>query len=206
MRQAVITILLAVLSASGAAAQDADRGVIVPFTVSGGVLVSERARAADPDAGRVTPGFRAAFYPSLKLNSRWFAYSAIQVQSKPFFYYDAFYPEKELEAQLQQLFLGYSRTWENSAFAFKIGRLPSTFGLFPLRYDDTVNPLLDQPFGYGYIVKLRPDQMPCDVGDLTHQGSYPVYIEHYCGGATAERSGMIPVTLEGVHAAEVSSN
>ena len=135
----------------------------MPFTVSGGVLVSERGRAADPDAQRVIPGFRAVFYPSLKIDSRWFVYSDIQVQSKPFFYYDAFYPKNEVSTRVQQLFLGYNWTGEESSIEFKAGKLPSAFGSFPLRYDDTVNPLLDQPFGYGYIVKLRPDQLPCGV-------------------------------------------
>ena len=206
MRKVVITILTVFLASPICGAQDAERGVTVPFTISGGLLVSERSRAADPNAGRVTPGIRAVFYPSLKIDRKWFTYSAIQVQSKPFFYYDAFYPEKEVELQIQQLFLGYNRSRENSSIVFKVGKLPSAFGSYPLRYDDTVNPLLDQPFGYGYVVKLRPDQLPCGVGDLQHQASYPLYIEHYCGGATSERSGMTPITLKGLHAAEVSGN
>lgn len=204
MGKILTAILSGVLTASICTAQDADRGILMPFTVSGGVLVSERARAADPEAGRVTPGFRAVAYPSLKINSQWFAYSAVQVQSEPYFYYDAFYPERKVDAQVQQLFVGYNSKGEDRELTVKIGKLPSAFGAFPLRYDETVNPLLDQPFGYGYIIKLRPDQMPCGVGDLLHQGSYPIYIEHYCGGATTERTGMTPVTLEGVHAAEVS--
>jgi len=206
MRRLVIAFLAALLVSPLCAAQDASRGVLMPFTVSGGVLVSDRSRAADPDAARVAPGFRAVFYPSLKLDSHWFGYSAIQVQSKPFFYYDAFYPEKEVDVHVHQLFLGYSWNGENSAVTVKVGELPSAFGSFPLRYDDTANPLLDQPLGYGYIVKLRPDQLPCGVGDLMHQHSYPLYIEHYCGGATDERTGMTAVTLEGLPAAEVSGS
>ena len=176
--------LLAALFVGPLRAQDAPRGIAVPFTVSGGVLVSERGRAADPDAQRVIPGFRAVFYPSLKIDSKWFVYSDVQVQSKPFFYYDAFYPKNEVSTRVQQLFLGYNWTGEESSIEFKAGKLPSAFGSFPLRYDDTVNPLLDQPFGYGYIVKLRPDQLPCGVSDLVHQQTYPLYMEHYCGGST----------------------
>ena len=178
----------------------------MPFTVTGGVLVSDRALAADPDAATVVPGFRAVFYPGARLNSHWFAYSAIQVQSKPFFYYDAFYPQKDVDVRVHQLFLGYSWNGEDSAFSAKAGELPSAFGSFPLRYDDTANPLLDQPLGYGYIVKLRPDQLPCGAGDLVHQHTYPVYVEHYCGGSTGERRGMNPVTLEGLPAAEISGS
>jgi hypothetical protein len=206
MRTPVIAILVVLLSSPLSAAQDASRGVLMPFTVSGGVLASERSRPADPDAATVAPGFRAVFYPSLKIDSHWFAYSAIQVQSKPFFYYDAFYPQKDVNTRIHQLFLGYSWNGEESAVAVKVGELPSAFGSFPLRYDDTVNPLLDQPLGYGYIVKLRPDQLPCGVSDLVHQHTYPLYIEHYCGGATDQRSGMTAVTLEGLPAAEVSAS
>src|SRR5262245_58009064 len=206
MRRPVLAFLAVLLVSPLCAAQDASRGVLMPFTVSGGVLVSERSRAADPDAAEVAPGFRAVFYPSLKIDSHWFAYSAVQVQSKPFFYYDAFYPQKEVNVALHQLFVGYSWNREDSALVVKAGELPSAFGSFPLRYDDTVNPLLDQPLGYGYIVKLRPDQLPCGGGDLMHQHSYPLYIEHYCGGATDQRSGMTAVTLEGLPAAELSGS
>jgi hypothetical protein len=206
MRNLLLAFLAAVLVSPLCAAQDASRGVLMPFTVSGGVLASQRARAADPEAARVVPGFRAVFYPSLKIDSHWFAYSAIQVQSKPFFYYDAFYPQKEVSARVHQLFLGYSWNGEESAVAVKVGELPSAFGSFPLRYDDTANPLLDQPLGYGYIVKLRPDQLPCGVSDLVHQHTYPLYIEHYCGGATDQKRGMTSVTLEGLPAAELSGS
>jgi len=206
MRKLMIAALVALLVSPLCTAQDASRGVLMPFTASGGVLLTERLRAVDPDARNIAPGFRAVLYPSLKLDSHWFAYSAIQIQSKPFFYYDAYYPEKELSARVHQLFLGYNWNGEDSAVGVKIGELPSAFGSFPLRYDDTANPLLDQPLGYGYIVKLRPDQLPCGTGDLVHQHSYPLYIEHYCGGATDERSGITSVTLEGLPAAEVSGS
>ena len=75
MRNVLMTVLAALLASPLCAAQDASRGVLMPFTVSGGVVVSDRARAADPDAARAVPGFRAVFYPSLKVDSHWFAYS-----------------------------------------------------------------------------------------------------------------------------------
>ena len=206
MCRIALFMLIAIVATPLCSAQDASSGVVMPFAVTGGVLVSERPRAADPSAGQVMPGFRASFYPSLKINSRWFVYSAIDVRSKPFFYYDAFYPGHDVETRLQQLFLGYSWRGEESAIEVKAGKLPSAFGSFPLRYDDTVNPLLDQPYGYAYVVKLRPDQMPCGVNDLLHQQTYPLYLKHYCGGATGERMGMIPVTLNGVPGVEISGS
>jgi hypothetical protein len=200
----ILAAALTLASASVLAhAQDASRGMAMPFTVTGGSLVSERAKAEDPNAASVTAGFRAILYPGFKVNSRWYGLSAIQVRSAPFYYYDAFYPEKEIELEVQQLFLGYRWTGEESAFGFKVGKLPSAFGSFPLRYSDSINPLLDQPFAYAYAVKLRPDQRPCGTADLDHQKTYPVYVHHYCGGATMVRNGMVPVTLYGLPGAEL---
>src|SRR6185295_13854769 len=98
---------------------------VAPFEVTLGALATERPRAADPAAARVTAGFRAIFQPSLKLNSKWFVQSTIQVQSEPFFYYEAFYPEKGIESRVQRLVLGYRRTDEGSTIEFKVGKMPS---------------------------------------------------------------------------------
>ena len=197
-------ILAGILGVVPLLAEDTANGVALPFTVTGGVLVSDRAKAADPAAARAVAGFRTVLYPGLKINSNWSVRSAVQIYSEPFFYYEAFYPEMKLEAQVQQLFVGYTRKGEESAIAFKVGKLPSAFGAFPLRYSDSVNPLLDQPFGYAYAARLRPDQLPCGVGDLEHQKVYPVYVEHYCGGAPDEGTGMVPVTLYGLPGAEIN--
>lgn len=169
-------------------------------------MVSERGKDADPAAATILPGFRTVLYPSLRLNSNWFVSSTVQVQSTPFFYYEAFYPERELEAIVQRLFLGYTRNGDHSSLGLKAGQLNTAFGSFPLRYSDAVNPLLDQPFAYAYAVMLRPDQLPCGSRDLTAQQAYPVYVEHYCGGSTEERQGMTPVTLYGLPGVEINAS
>ena len=204
MRKVAIAVFLVTLVNRPSLAQYAERGLTVPITVSGGVVVSDRARASDPEANSVSAGFRAVLYPSLKLSSNWFVYSAIDIHSKPFFYYETFYPQARLRTDVQQMFLGYSRTGENSAIVFKAGELPSAFGAFPVRYDATANPLLDQPMSYAYPVKLRPDQLPCGVNDLIHQREYPAYVNHYCGGSTGRRGGMVPTTLYGLPGVELA--
>lgn len=201
-----IPILSATAFCTTALAQDATRGVLMPFTVTGGTLVTDRGKAADPESTAFSAGFRAVLYPSLRLNRNWFVASTVDVHSEPFFYYEASYPGKAVEAQVQQLLLGYTRIGENSSLTVKVGRLNTAFGAFPLRYSDKVNPLLDQPFAYAYPVKLRPDQLPCGVHDLMVQGYYPAYVEHYCGGSTVEREGMVPVTLYGIPGAEIGMN
>jgi hypothetical protein len=193
------------LTIASAFAQDATRGIAMPVTLTGGVMESERGREADPEAATVFPGLRAVIYPGLKINSRWFVSSAIQFQSTPFSYYEAYYPERTIETHIQQLSLNYTRTGERSSLGFKVGQLQSAFGSFPLRYSDAVNPLLDQPFAYAYAVKFRPDQLPCGVRDLKEQEAYTTYVEHYCGGSTAVREGMIPVTLYGIAGVELNA-
>ncbi len=96
--------------------------------------------------------FARCFYPSLKLGSGWFAYSAVQVDSTPYFYYDAYYPPREVETYLLQGFVGYSHASESRAISVKVGKLSSAFGSFPLRYDDTQNPLIDSPLNYSDCV------------------------------------------------------
>jgi len=204
IRQTVIAFLVLAFFATALQAQDASRGVAMPLTVSGGLLVSQRSLAGDYDAGKTVPGFRAVLYPGFKINSKWSVQSTIDVHSNPFFYYEAFYDEKKVESTVEQLFLGYSRNGEDSSVGLKVGKLNSAFGSFPLRYSDAVNPLLDQPFAFAYATKLRPDQYPCGSLDLAHQVTYPVYVDHYCGGATTEREGMTPVTLYGLPGAELN--
>ena len=96
-------------------AQEAPSGIVMPITLSAGAMISERGREADPQAATFLPGARIVFYPGLKINSRWFVSSAVQVQSAPFFYYEAFYPEKEIETHVQELSLNYSHTGEQSS-------------------------------------------------------------------------------------------
>ncbi|MBI4461141.1 MAG: hypothetical protein HY648_13930, partial [Acidobacteria bacterium] len=201
---AAATAALLVSASVPLSAQNADWGVAVPFTVTGGIQVTERPQLEDPSASKVRGGFRAVAYPTLKLGPRWFFYSALQARLEPFLYYQAYEPEVEPYADVLQTFLGYGWTGENKAFTVKFGKLPSAFGAFPLRYDDTANPLLDQPMSYAYPVKLRPDQYPCGVEDIVHQSTYNLHVEHYCGGSKEKRTGMIPVTLYGLPGAEIN--
>ena len=60
----------------------------------------------------------------------------------------------------------------------KMGKLASAFGAFPLHYDDVVNPLIDQPLPYTYLL-LQPSS------------------------SGSQNYGFTPVTLYGLPAAEV---
>jgi hypothetical protein len=203
MRSSSALIAILILSVLPLMAQDARIGIAMPFTVTGQVLATQRLKTLDPDSSNRAAAFRATAYPTLKLGKRWFAYSAVQVNSEPFLFYESYYPEREVEAKLLQAFVGYTHTAERKGISVKVGKLPSAFGAFPLRYDDSDNWLVDQPLSYGSYLKIRPDQLPCGVNDLLHQSEYLDGVRFYCGGSDAERYGILPVTLYGLPGAEV---
>jgi hypothetical protein len=193
------------LLAIPALTQDANSGLSLPVTLSGGGLYSGRLQLRDPAESPFTGGIRAMLDPTLKLGEHWFGYAAIQVTLAPYFYYDAYSPNHEWLTNVIQAFAGYSWRDEKISMVVKAGRLSSAFGSFPLRYDDAVNPLLDQPLSYIQSLTLRPDQVPCGVSDLLSQpyGS----VSHLCGGVPGRQRGLTPVTLYGLPAieADVSS-
>lgn len=176
-------LLLAGMSCVELAAQYAPNanvaqvGVVVPITITGGVLDTRRAQIKDPSAAAVTAGFRVLASPQLKLGSHWYIYSALQVYSTPFFYQDAYSADPQLKFDVLQAFVGYARSWGKATLSVKVGQLPTAFGAFPLRYDDTANPLLDQPLPYTYL-RLFPR------------------------GAGTNSYGLTPATLYGLPGAE----
>ncbi len=160
------------------AAQDAEYGVALPITFSAGFLNTQRAQYDDPTAPRDFGAFRLLALPEIKLGSHWYGYGALQLRLTPYFYQDAYEDVRQIKFDTLQAFLGYSRTWNHTAVGVKVGKLSSAFGAFPLHYDDMVNPLLDQPLQYNYLL-LQPTP-----------GSNSAY-------------GLSPVTLYGLPAAEI---
>jgi len=178
-----------------------ESGISMPITVSGGALYSQRLQFANPSNSPATAGFRAVLYPTVKLGTHWFGYAAVQLRESPYFYYDAFFPEHEYYSTVMQAFIGYSMRKGNTAVVIKAGELASAFGAFPLRYDDTDNPLLDQPLSYITEIPLRTDQLPCGTNDLTHQ-NYG-FVSNSCGGTPGGGAGLTPVTLYSLPGAQV---
>src|SRR5215467_9971569 len=104
-------LLLTGTSCVTLAAQEAEVGVTVPVTITGGVLDTRRTEADDPSAGSLSAGFRVLASPEIKLGPNWYVYSAVQVRSAPFFYQDAYHADRYMETKMLQLFLGYVRSW-----------------------------------------------------------------------------------------------
>src|SRR5689334_1729475 len=184
--------LLALIVCIPAYSQEAESGVTLPVTISGEGLYTHRLQSADANASPVTGAFHAVFYPGLKLGSHWFVYSSIHVSSTPFYYSDSYEPDHQVETQVVQAFLGYTRNYGTTSVVFKVGKLASAFGAFPLHYDDADNPLLDQPLPYAAYLKLRADQLPCGVDDLLGQ-PYVGSANYACGGASGSGEGLVPV-------------
>jgi hypothetical protein len=173
-------LLLIVLLLTGAdslrlAAQEAQVGLAMPLEITVGMLDTDRARSYDPSAAPFTVGFHVLAEPELKLGTHWYVYSAVQVRSTPFFYQDAFSPDRQIKTDLLQGFVGYTRSWNKVTLSVKAGKLASAFGSFPLQYSDSANALLDQPLAYNYLVP----------------------------GGHAESYGLMPVTLYGLPGAEI---
>lgn len=139
------------LTCAPLAAQEAEYGVAMPFEITGGILNTNRALADSPAAPSWTAGFQVLAKPELKLGEHWYAYSAIQVRSTPFYYQDAYSADRNVKAQLLQGFLGYTRSWGKITFSARAGQLTTAFGSFPPQYDVAANPLLDQPLAYNYL-------------------------------------------------------
>ena len=190
---------LCLLSGHPCARPGLELGFSVPMTVSAGGMYTERLQSEGP-ASPITGGFRAMFYPTLKLGSHWFAYAAVQVRLAPYFYYDAYDGDHELYNDVIQAFLGYSFRAGQTSVVFKAGRLSSAFGSFPLRYDDAENPLLDQPLPY--ITELSLTRQPAS---LRREGPHGAELRRglvWVRRRAGWQDGLIPVTLYGLPGVE----
>ena len=183
-------------------AQEAESGITMPVTITGEGLYTHRLQSSDPSASPITGAFHAALYPGFKFGPHWFFYSSIHLSSTPFYYYDSYESDHELETQVLQMFLGYTQNFGNTSVMVKAGKLTSAFGAFPPHYDDADNPLLDQPIPYSAYLTLRPDQLPCGVNDLVRQQPYSS-ANYSCGGSWGAGEGLTPVTLYGLPGVEV---
>jgi hypothetical protein len=173
----VVFLLFAAIPCPPLAAQNAQYGVALPFTFSGEFLDTQRAQYVYPDAPTAFGAFRLVAMPEVKLGSHWYGYGALQLRLTPYFYQDAYDDLRQIKFDVLQGYLGYSRTWNHTALNLKVGKLSSAFGAFPLRYDDMINPLIDQPLTYNYLL-LQPSS------------------------SGAANYGLTPVTIYGLPAAE----
>ena len=203
-RAAILTLMVTPMSMA-LLGQEARLSVELPMTLSGGLVRTQQFDRANQSRGMYNatePGFRALLRPGITLGRHWLAYSAIQVDEAPYSWYQAYTPGHRLQARLMQGFAGYKQEWDGKSITVKAGRLPSAFGSFPLRYEDTQNPLIDVPLLYNSYAQVRSDQLPCGVGDFAFPKQIPYFAGLNCGPRAAPNYGLFPVTLYGIPGAQ----
>jgi len=200
LRRARKAAVVAVWLAGAGLAQQAESGFSMPVTASFGAMDTHRFEYSNPSASPFAANFRLMLYPTLRLGKHWFAYAAIQVRRMPYFYYDAYLPDRGVETNLVQGYVGYTMHPGAATVVFKAGQMVTAFGSLPLRYDDAENPLMDQPLAYITELPVRGDQLSCGTNDLLWQ--HYGYVQAGCGGETGGGPGITPVTLYGIPAAQ----
>src|ERR1041385_6453921 len=105
-RLTILTSLLLVVTAA-TQAQDVRVGVAMPFSLTGQLLQTRRPKPIESTADTLLPAFHINAAPTLTLGQHWYFYSAFDVTTEPFSYYEAYYPDRETEHHVRQAFLAY---------------------------------------------------------------------------------------------------
>jgi hypothetical protein len=145
--------LLFTLGPAAAWAQEANSGFEVHGTLSGLAAYSQELARDPRDGAPITGGFRGMLYPTLKLSRNWSISGSFGVYSRPYFYEQFSTQGHGAKFDILQAHLTYSRIRGNRSLVVRVGQLATAFGSFLLRYDDSVNPLIDVPLSYGYYGK-----------------------------------------------------
>lgn len=131
-------------------AQEASRGIELRATLTAESVASNQLSNKPRDGSPVILATRSVLYPTIKLSEDWAVTGAVQAVTRPYFYQDLSTTGYGFRGNLLQAALNYSRVSNRGSLVFRAGEMPSSFGAFLLRYDETSNPLVDIPPGYGY--------------------------------------------------------
>jgi hypothetical protein len=135
---------------STARGQESLSGLSVPVTVSAGGYFTERTNELDAFGSKWSGGVRAMAYPTLRINQNWYVGSAIQTATESYFYEGFDGGNYDVRVDVLQAYLAYERYTGRNMIRVKAGEMSTAFGAYMLDYDDTRNPLIDIPAGYGY--------------------------------------------------------
>jgi hypothetical protein len=142
------------------AAQEADAGFDLRGTFSGQATASNLSTEPPRSGSLGTAGFRSVFYPTWKLSEHWTVSGAWQLYSRPYFYSDLSTVGYGANGDLILATLNYSRVSDQGSILIRAGQLPTAFGSFPLRYDDTNNALVDLPLNMATTGPYRHSASP----------------------------------------------
>jgi hypothetical protein len=150
-RQFSAALLLALaLGGRAAPAQEATSGIGFRATVTAQTVASNELTKAPRSGSPVIAASRSVLYPTIKFNDRWFIAGALQVATRPYFYEDFSSTGYGAKGKVLQASINYARISDRGSLIVRAGQMPSAFGSFLLRYDDTDNPLINIPVSYGY--------------------------------------------------------
>jgi len=130
--------------------QEADSGLDVRATFSAAAFDSGDLREAPRNGSPIDAGFRAVFYPTLKIDEHWSVDVAWQAMSRPYFYETYSTQGHGVKTDILNATVNYAHAAGRGLITARIGEMPTAFGAFALRYDDMQNPLFDKPLEYGY--------------------------------------------------------
>lgn len=150
-----IVFLLALLAGCSArpaslSAQEARAGFDLRATLTAQIVASNELTEAPRSGAPVIIGSRSVVYPTWKANDHWFATAALQLTTRPYYYWDLSTPGYGAKGQVLQATLSYAHVFSRGSFLVRAGQMSTAFGSFVLHYDDIDNPLVDVPIEYGY--------------------------------------------------------
>lgn len=145
-----LCLLAGTLCAQLAAAQEASSGFDVRATLTAQTVASNELTESPRSGSPTILGSRSVVYPTWKISDNWFVTGAYQVATRPYFYEQFSTTGYGAKGTLLQGTLNYSHVSRNGSVLVRVGEMSTAFGLFPLRYDDADNALVDLPVGYGY--------------------------------------------------------
>ena len=146
----LLSLLILLLSAPLAIAQEADAGVDVRATLTAQGVASSELTEAPRSGSPMVAGSRSVIYPTIKFNEHWFLSGAWQVVTRPYYYSDLSTAGYGAKGSVLQSTLNYARVSQQGSVLLRAGQMSTAFGAFVLRYDDAENPLVDLPLAYGY--------------------------------------------------------
>jgi hypothetical protein len=138
------------LSSRLAPAQEASSGLDLRATLTGQAVASSELTEEPRSGAPVALGSRSVGYTTWKFGDNFFFSGAVQLVTHPYYFEDLSTPGYGAKGNILQASLNYSRVSSKGSLLVRAGELTTAFGSFLLRYDDTVNPLIDLPIGYGY--------------------------------------------------------
>jgi len=149
-RLAALALLLLLGAGLRLMSQEAPRGIDLRATLTMESVASNELSEKPRSGSAMILATRSVLYPTIKFSENWFVTGAVQLATRPYFYEDLSTTGYGAKGSLLQAALNYSRVSDRGSLVVRAGEMPTAFGSFVLRYDETNNPLVDVPPAYGY--------------------------------------------------------